>query len=125
MMKKLLAAFGLGLVLLTSAALAQLGPFGVQFTTPVVVPGSLMYNGGTQVSAIRATGGTFTANGASAVTVTNANITANSVVVFGLKTQAGTPATAGPFMSATTPGTGFQVKSTAGDTSVYNYWILG
>lgn len=68
--------------------------------------------------------GTFTANGATAVTVTDSRITANSVVLIGLKTIGGTPAGA-PFMSAVTAGTSFQVKSVAGDTSVYNYMIIG
>jgi len=63
-------------------------------------------------------------NGTTAVTVSTTAITANSVVVFGLKTQAGTAATSGPFMSAVTAGTSFQIKSTAGDTSVYNWVIL-
>jgi hypothetical protein len=67
--------------------------------------------------------GTFTANGATAVVVADTNITANSVVMFGLKTVGGTPAGA-PFMSAVTPGTGFSVKAAAGDTSVYNYLII-
>lgn len=67
--------------------------------------------------------GTFTANGATAVTVTDSRITANSVVVYGLKTVGGTPAP--PYMFAVTAGTSFQVKSTAGDTSVYNYLIIG
>lgn len=68
--------------------------------------------------------GTFTANGATAVVVANTNITANSVVVYGLKTVGGTPAGA-PFMSAVTAGTGFSVKAAAGDTSVYSYSIIG
>ncbi len=67
--------------------------------------------------------GTFTANSGSAVTVTNANITANSVVTFGLKTVGGTPAA--PFMVTVTPGTGFTVNSGGSDTSVYNYAIFG
>ena len=75
-------------------------------------------------SGTNAKAGTVTANGTTAVTVSTTAITANSVVVFGLKTQAGTAATSGPFMSAVTAGTSFQIKSTAGDTSVYNWVIL-
>jgi len=67
--------------------------------------------------------GTFVANQATAVVVPNVNITATSVVLFGLKTIGGTPAGA-PFISAVTPGVGFSVKSVAGDTSTYNYKIL-
>ena len=72
-------------------------------------------------SAVR---GTFTATGATEVVVSNVNITANSVVVFGLKTAAGTIAGA-PYMSSVTAGTSFGVKAGASDTSVYNYAILG
>ena len=66
--------------------------------------------------------GTFTANSGTAVTVTNANVTANSTVIFGLKTVGGTPAA--PFMVTVTAGTGFTVNSGASDTSVYNYTII-
>lgn len=77
------------------------------------------------VGSINAGGtGTFTANGASAVVVADASITANSVIVYGLKTIGGTPAGA-PFESAVTAGTGFSVKAVAGDTSIYNYTIIG
>lgn len=69
--------------------------------------------------------GTFTLNGATPVTVTNANITANSVVVFGLKTVGGTVSPNGPAMLTVTPSTGFTVGGTASDTSVYNYAIIG
>lgn len=69
--------------------------------------------------------GTFVANGITAVVVADTRITANSVVDFGLKTIGGTPAGA-PFMSAVTAGVGFSVKvPVAGDTSTYNYRIVG
>lgn len=68
--------------------------------------------------------GTFVANGATAVTVTDANITATSTVVFGLNTAGGT-ISAYPYVSAVTPGTSFQVKAGAADTSTYNYRIIG
>lgn len=75
-------------------------------------------------SGTNAKAGTVTVNGTTAVTVSTTAITANSVVVFGLKTQAGTAATTAPFMSAVTAGTSFAVKSSAGDTSTYNWMIL-
>ena len=50
-------------------------------------------------------------------------LTANSVVLFGLKTAGGTPAA--PFLVTVTPGTGFTVNSGGSDTSTYNYIILG
>jgi hypothetical protein len=70
------------------------------------------------------TTGTFTANGATAVVVANTAVTANSQIMITLKTVGGTPA-GQPFLSAITAGTGFSVKSVAGDTSVYNYMIVG
>lgn len=123
-MKKYLL-IGFGLLFAAGAALAQTGGLGAISTWPgaFTTGGFIDFRGGPQSSVIRATGGTFTANGASAVTVTNANVTANSVIVIGLKT-ANTPGSM-PFMATVTPGTGFTIKATAGDTSVYNYWILG
>jgi hypothetical protein len=69
-------------------------------------------------------GGTFTANGTTAVTVTNAAVTANSQILFTLKTAGGTVG-ATPSVKTITPGTGFTVVGTASDTSVYNYSIIG
>jgi hypothetical protein len=67
--------------------------------------------------------GTFTANGATAVTVANTAVTANSIIVFTLKTVGGTVG-AIPRCVTITPGTGFDVNCTASDTSVYNYRIV-
>jgi len=92
-------------------------------TSPVVVSGSIPFDGGPQVSAVNANGGTFTANSGTPVTVTNSNITADSVIWFGLKTPGGTPAA--PFQVTVTPGTGFTVNSGGSDTSTYNYVIFG
>lgn len=105
-------------------ALAQTGALGGIQTSPVVVNGFFPFNGGPQASIVEATGGTTTANGSTAVTVTNSNVTANSVVLFGLKTVGGT-INGGPYMVTVTPGTGFTFKSGSTDTSVYNYIILG
>lgn len=68
--------------------------------------------------------GTLTANGSTAVVVADTAMTANSTVIFTAKTIGGTPAGA-PYLSAVTAGTGFSVKAAAGDTSVYNYMIIG
>jgi len=76
-----------------------------------------VYPEGTAVS------GTFTANGASQVTVANTKITANSSVIFTLKTVGGTVG-AVPSIKTITPGIGFNVACTASDTSVYNYKII-
>lgn len=67
--------------------------------------------------------GSFTANGATAVVVANTAFTANTPVLFTVKTIGGTPAGA-PYISSVTPGTGFSVKAAAGDTSVYNYFFV-
>lgn len=69
------------------------------------------------------TSGTFTMNGATPVVVAAPNVTAGSVIVPTLKTVGGTPHAF--TISAITPGTGFSVTGTSGDTSVYNYVILG
>lgn len=67
--------------------------------------------------------GTFTANGASAVTVANTAVTANSLILVTLKTVGGTVG-AIPAVKTITPGTGFTISGTASDTSVYNYRII-
>ncbi len=124
-MKSLFNRFRFGalavLLLLTGVALAQTP--GLILTSPVVVPGSFDFNGGPQTSGVYAKGGTFTANSGTPVTVANTSVTANSVILFGLKTVGGT--VAAPFMVTVTPGTGFTVNSGGSDTSVYNYIILG
>jgi hypothetical protein len=73
--------------------------------------------------------GTFTANGSTAVVVNpSVPIGANSMIRYTLKTVGGTPAGA-PYESAITAGAvgtaTFSVKAAVGDTSVYNYTILG
>lgn len=68
--------------------------------------------------------GTFTANGATTVTVANAAFSPGSQVLITLKTVGGTVG-ALPHLLTATPGTGFTVSGTASDTSVYNYSILG
>ncbi len=67
--------------------------------------------------------GTVTVNGATPVTVSNTNITANSLVIFTLKTVGGTVG-AYPAIQTITATTGFTVAATASDTSIYNYLIL-
>lgn len=67
--------------------------------------------------------GTFTANGASDITVAAPEVTSESVIIFTLKTVGGTVG-AYPRIVTITPGTGFTVDATAGDTSIYNYVVL-
>ncbi len=120
--------FKFGLVasslLMGGYALAQTGGVGGIITSPVVVPGFFVFNGGPQASVVAANGGTFTANGTTQVTVANTNVTANSVIIFSMKTTGGT-VNGGPFLFTVTPGTGFSIKSGSTDTSIYNYIILG
>lgn len=68
--------------------------------------------------------GTVTLNGASNVTVANTAVTANSLIIFTLKTVGGTVSPNAPNVKTITPGTGFEVAGTASDTSVYNYRII-
>lgn len=68
--------------------------------------------------------GTFTANGGTQVVVSNTSITTNSVVNIGLKTLGGTPAPV-YFSAANVVGASFSINSTAGNTSVYSYQIVG
>jgi hypothetical protein len=69
--------------------------------------------------------GTFVCNGASAVTVTEPAVTANSSIVITLKTVGGTVSPSVPYITTITVGTGFTVTGTASDTSTYNYLVIG
>lgn len=121
-MKKIFAAFGL--LLLATVAYAQvtgqllISP--IQFTAGT---GSFPFNGPAQVSGVPVSGGTFTCTGGGTPSITNSRVTANSVVMMGLKTAGGTPAV--PIMTTVTAGTGFTVTCGGSDTSVYNYLVLG
>ena len=87
----------------------QTEPGGVGFPTP---------------SFVLLSQGTFVCNGATAVTVANAALTANSNVLVTLNTVGGTVG-AIPAVKTVTPGTGFTIAGTASDTSTYNYLIIG
>ena len=115
---------GLGAVAYGATGAAPNRPAtGLILTSPVVVCGSFNYNGGPQSTGIPACGGTVTCTGGGTPTITNANIGANSVVEWGLKTAGGTPAI--PIMTTVTVGTSFTVTCGGSDTSVWNYVILG
>lgn len=94
-----------------------------QLASAVAITGGAI--SGVTLSLASSRTGTFVATGTTPVTVVNANITANSVVAFGLKTVGGTVSAAGPAMLTVTPGVGFTVGATASDTSTYNYAIIG
>jgi hypothetical protein len=88
-------------------------------------PGALEgQNGGPLAVAVPAGGGTVTLNETTPVEVADARVTANSIIVLTLKTVGGTVG-AQPVIDTITPGTGFTVKGSASDTSIYNYAILG
>lgn len=71
------------------------------------------------------TGGVFTCNGATPVTVADTRVSANSAIVITLKTVGGTVSPSVPYIATITVGTGFTVTGTASDTSTYNYLIVG
>ena len=120
-MKKFLGGLAALLLIGVGFAFAQTIPGNIQ-TSPVVVPGAFQYNAGPQSTVVRASGGTFTCTSSGAITVTNTNITANSVFLFGTKT-AGSPASGN--VTTVTVGTSFIFTCGSGDTTVYNYIVLG
>jgi hypothetical protein len=85
---------------------------GVQANGPIVIPET-----GTAPRM-----GVATLNGTTAVTVTTAGLTANSRVFLTIQTPAGTPGA--PYVASITPGTGFTVKSSTGDTSVVAWHLI-
>ncbi len=66
--------------------------------------------------------GTVTVNGINTITISNSEVTTDSVIILSVKTVDGTIGPA--YISSITAGTGFAVKSRTGDTSVYNYLII-
>lgn len=89
-----------------------------------LVSGNAIKGQGPTLQQLTMTGGTFTCNGSTPVTVTEPTITANSTIDITLKTVGGTVG-AVPAIQTITSGTGFTVAGTAGDTSVYNYLVTG
>jgi hypothetical protein len=77
----------------------------------------------TGVSHYIASTGTFVCNGASNVTVTDANIAVGSQVLVTLNTVGGTVGQI-PHVTTITAGVSFTTAGTASDTSTYTYWIL-
>lgn len=76
------------------------------------------------MAGVKTNAGTVTLTGATPVSVTNTNVTANSIIDFTLKTVGGTVG-AYPTIKTITAGTGFTVAGSASDTSTYNYRIIG
>lgn len=67
--------------------------------------------------------GTFVANGATPVVVSNTNIAITDSIIISLNTIGGTVGVQ-PHVSAITGATSFAVTCTAVDTSTYNYAII-
>lgn len=63
---------------------------------------------------------TFTLNGATPVTVADANVAITDAITISLNTVGGTVGVQ-PHIATITAGTGFTVVGTASDTSIYNY----
>jgi hypothetical protein len=81
-------------------------------------------NGGARAASVPIGFGTVTVNGVTPVTVVDAGVTAQSIILFTLKTVGGTVG-AIPSVKTITLGTGFTVAGTASDTSTYNYARFG
>lgn len=122
-MKKLLLGLVGGALLIAGFALAQVP--GAKYITSLSGAYSLGINTpGPQSAIVPLNAGTFTCNGASTVTVTAPKVAAGSFILYTLKTVGGTVG-AIPTVLTTTAGTGFTLKCTGGDTSIYTYFILG
>ncbi len=67
--------------------------------------------------------GTFVANGATPVSVSNSSIAVTDAIIISLNTVGGTVG-ALPVLQTITANTGFTVAGTASDTSTYNYAII-
>lgn len=110
-----------GIIYVRNGFSANYNSSGVQ-GSPLYLEGQANATGGTQLP--QRISGTFTANGTTAVVVSAPAISSNSSITFTLKTIGGTPA-GSPYLSSITPGTGFSVKCASGDTSTYNWTIVG
>ena len=107
-------------IVATFAAIACLVAVGFAVRAATLAPSVAFL---TSLGDVSVTRGTVAINGASPQTVAAPLVTANSVVIFTLKTVGGTVG-ALPAIQTITPGTGFTVQGTASDTSTYNYIII-
>lgn len=125
-MRKVLLALGALVLLAGGVAWAQNTSFyGAMIVSPVPAgPYAVPILGPSQTAVIQASGGTLTCTSGGTIVVANTNIDAGSVVLFGMKTVGGTPS-AQLYLSTYTAATSMTVKCSSGDTSVYNYLILG
>ncbi len=107
-MKKIAAILALSALLVTAAYAATIPPSISLFSS---------------IGDLPVTRGTVTINGVTPVTVVAPLVTPNSFIDFTLKTVGGTVG-GGPTIETITPGVGFTVQGTAGDTSTYVYIVL-
>ena len=99
-------------------------PSGQQLTSPVITSGTFPFNGGSTVSAVPASGGTVTV-ASGAASLTGLALTANSTIVFTLKTASGTISGL-PYLTAISATAGTATVAAGGsDNSTYNYSIEG
>ena len=84
----------------------------------------LVATDGPQSIALPANGGTFVLTEDTPLDVADTAVTADSLILIGLKTVGGTVG-AVPAVQSLTAGTGFNVKGASGDTSTYTYLIIG
>lgn len=98
-------------------------PVPVTDPGPHLIDGAITTQFNKLVSAL-GTAGSFVANGATAVVVNNPAVTATSSITFTLAAVGGAVG-AYPVIKTITPGVGFTVAATAGDTSTYNYQLIG
>jgi hypothetical protein len=99
-------------------------PSGQILVSPIQVAGSIPYNGGSTTAAIPASGGTVTlASGAASLT--GLTLTANSIIIFTLKTASGTISGL-PYLTAINASAGTATVAGGGsDNSTYNFIVLG
>jgi len=98
-------------------------PTGSNIVTPP--NGFVQVDSGPQVAQFRLASGTVTVTGTTAVLVSQPAVTASSVVLFTLKTAGGTVGAAPTLNAPATAGASFGVVASAGDTSTYNYLVIG
>lgn len=87
--------------------------------------GGLSLEGPAVMAALVVAQGTFNANGAIEVVVPATSVTADSIIWITIKTPGGTVPVSPPNVISKTAGVGFSIKSTALDTSIYSFVVVG
>jgi hypothetical protein len=87
--------------------------------------GTLAFQGTPPYTLVSGSGGyigTATLNGTTAVVVSCPQVTSSSLIFLTIQAPAGTPGA--PYVASITAGTGFTVKSSAGDTSAAGWMVV-